>query len=126
MTRLGLVRVTGRSMEPTLREGDLLLVARGIPPRVGALAVCRLPPDDAGAPRPLAVKRVTGPDPADPSRWWVERDNPREGVDSWLVGSLSASDIRAVVLVRLPRRPRLPWLPRRAGPRGWGRRGGVS
>ncbi|MEO7070777.1 MAG: S26 family signal peptidase [Nostocoides sp.] len=98
--------MTGRSMEPTLCSGDLLVVARGIRPRIGSLAVCRLPPDPAGAPRPLAVKRVTGRDPADPTRWWVERDNLREGVDSWLVGSLATADIRAVVLGRLPRLPR--------------------
>ncbi len=123
MIRLGLVRVTGPSMEPTLLAGDLLLVARGIRPRTGSLAVCRLPPEPSGAPRPLAVKRVTGPDPADPARWWVERDNPHEGVDSWLVGSLARSDIRAVVLWRLPRRSWLIGVSRRSG-RRLGRGGG--
>ena len=104
MMRVGLVRVTGRSMEPTLHEGDVLVVVRGARPRAGRMALVRLPPDDAGAPRPLSVKRVTGPDPADPARWWVERDNPAVGVDSWLVGSLAAEDVRGVVLGRLPRR----------------------
>ena len=106
MIRPGLVRVSGRSMEPTLLDGDLLLVLWGAPPRVGGLAVLDLPPDADGAPRPQAVKRVTGPDPADPTRWWVERDNPREGVDSWLVGSLARRAVRARVLARLPRRLR--------------------
>jgi hypothetical protein len=91
-------------MEPTLLDGDLLLVLWGAAPRVGGLAVVELPPDSSGAPRPQAVKRVTGPDPADPTRWWVERDNPREGVDSWLVGSLAREAVRARVLARLPRR----------------------
>lgn len=95
-------------MEPTLRSGDLLLVARGMRPRPGRLAVVQLPPDSDGAPRPLAVKRVTGTDPDDPSRWWVERDNPRQGVDSWSVGSLAPSAIHAVVVARLPRWPRRP------------------
>jgi len=99
------VRVTGSSMEPTLREGDLLLARAGARPRAGRIAVVRLPPDSDGMPRPLSVKRVTGPDPSDPSRWWVERDNPREGVDSWLVGSLAARDILGTVLWRLWPRP---------------------
>ena len=90
-------------MEPTLVDGDLLVVLWAAPPRVGDLAVVVLPPGDHGDPRPQAVKRVTGHDPADPSRWWVERDNPREGVDSWLVGSLAQDALRARVLTRLPR-----------------------
>ena len=91
-------------MEPTLREGDVLLVLHGARPRTGRLALVTLPPDEHGIPRPLAVKRVTGTDPADPTRWWVERDNPAEGVDSWLVGSLPTDAVHAVVVARLPRR----------------------
>ncbi len=89
-------------MEPTLREGDILLVGWGMPVRPGRLAVVRLP-DGAQRERGLAVKRVTGRDPADPTRWWVERDNPGEGVDSWLVGGIPQADVRAVVLARMPR-----------------------
>lgn len=104
MPRLGLVRVSGVSMEPTLLDGDVLLVLWGAAPRPGSLVVCDLPPDDDGCPRPLAVKRLTGPAPGEPAgRWWVERDNPRVGVDSWLVGSLPTSALRARVLLRLPR-----------------------
>lgn len=103
--RPGLVRVRGVSMEPTLHDGDLLLVLWGALPRVGGLVVCELPRDDDGVARPLSVKRLTGTDPADATRWWVERDNPRVGVDSWLVGSLEATAIRAAVLTRLPTRP---------------------
>lgn len=99
-------------MEPTLRDGDLLIVLWGAEPRLGALAVVDLPPDGDGAPRPQAVKRVTRRDPADPTRWWVERDNPREGVDSWLVGSLPPDAVRARVLTRLPRIPRRRLRPR--------------
>jgi hypothetical protein len=90
-------------MQPTLVDGDLLLVLWNAAPRVGGLAVVDLPPDDDGAPRPRAVKRVAGHDPADATRWWVERDNPREGVDSWLVGSLAPEAVRARVVGRLPR-----------------------
>ncbi|MFZ5869402.1 MAG: S24/S26 family peptidase, partial [Actinomycetota bacterium] len=50
---IGLARVRGVSMEPTLRDGDLLLVRWGARPRPGRLAVVRLPEG-----RPLSVKRV--------------------------------------------------------------------
>jgi phage repressor protein C with HTH and peptisase S24 domain len=84
-------------MEPTLRDGDRLLVRHGVPPRVGGLAIIRLPD------RPVSVKRVTRRTPAG---WWVERDNPAEGVDSWLVGAVTDSDVVARVVCRL-------WPPRR-------------
>jgi phage repressor protein C with HTH and peptisase S24 domain len=93
-----LVRVRGRSMLPTYRDGDVLLVLRGGRPRPGRVAVVRLPPDANGIPRPLAVKRVTGPDPDDASRWWVDSDNPAEGVTSFDVGSLAGPDVVAVAV----------------------------
>jgi Peptidase S24-like len=96
---LGLAVVRGRSMEPTLRDGDRLLVRYGAPPVPGTLAIVRLPG------RPLAVKRVTR---RVDDGWWVERDNPAEGVDSWLVGAISAADVVARVLCRVwPPPPRL-------------------
>jgi phage repressor protein C with HTH and peptisase S24 domain len=96
-TRLGLAVVRGRSMLPTLRDGDRLLVVHGASPRLGRLAVVRLP-DGV-----LAVKRVTR---REPGGWWVERDNPAEGVDSWTVGAVPEPDVVARVLVRLWPRPR--------------------
>ncbi|MFZ1485916.1 S24 family peptidase [Nostocoides sp.] len=104
--RFRLVQVAGHSMEPTLCPGDLLLVRVGAPVRPDRIAVVQLPPDAHGQPRPVAVKRVTGHDPADPTRWWVERDNPRVGVDSWLVGSLHPTEVLAIAVMRLWPRPR--------------------
>ena len=75
---LGIARVQGRSMEPTLHQGDRLVVLYGAKPRAGGLAVVRLP-DAPHTPRPWAVKRVTGRPPDSRTHWWVERDNPHEG-----------------------------------------------
>jgi nickel-type superoxide dismutase maturation protease len=89
---LGLAVVTGRSMEPTLHDGDRLLVHYGASPRPGRLAVVRLPD------RPVAVKRLVK---VVDGGWWVERDNPDEGVDSWLVGAIPPEDVLACVVLRL-------------------------
>ena len=93
-------------MEPTLREGDLLLALWGARVRSGDVAVVRLPDDAQGRPRPLSVKRVTGTDPDDPARWWLDSDNPREGVTSFDLGSIADEDVVAVVRARLRPRPR--------------------
>ena len=53
--------------------------------------------------RPLAVKRLLR---AVEGGWWVERDNPAEGVDSWLVGAIPDADVLGVVRARLWPRPR--------------------
>jgi phage repressor protein C with HTH and peptisase S24 domain len=89
---IGHVVVRGRSMEPTLRDGDRLVVVRGGRPRAGRVAVVRLPEG-----RPLSVKRLAFPAE---HGWWVERDNPAEGVDSWLVGAIPESDVVAIAWVR--------------------------
>jgi Peptidase S24-like len=107
LRKLGIALVHGRSMEPTLHEGDRLLVLYGARPRRGKLAVVVLPGNHSGVARPLAVKRLTRPDPDGSDGWWVERDNPAEGLDSWVVGAIPADGIRARVLWRLPA-PRLP------------------
>ncbi|HEX7536813.1 MAG TPA: S24 family peptidase [Dermatophilaceae bacterium] len=106
--KLGIARVSGRSMEPTLHEGDRLLVLYGARPRRGKLAIVRLPDDATGAPRPLAVKRLSRRDPEGGDGWWVERDNPREGLDSWAVGAIPAAGIRARVILRVPNRLHMP------------------
>jgi signal peptidase I len=84
--------VRGRSKQPTLYDGDRLLVDYRRPVRRGGLVVVRLP-DDV-----VAVKRAVR---REPGGWWVERDNPHEGVDSWSVGAIADEDVLAVVLLRL-------------------------
>ena len=112
------VVVRGRSMHPTLRDGDRLLVrggpaaARGARP--GDVVVVRLP----GA-RPLSVKRLSRREAN--GGWWVERDNGFEGVDSWLVGALGPDALLGVVRARLwPRPGRPPGPPHRATGRDHG------
>lgn len=87
-------------MEPTLYDGDRLLVLHGGRPTPGRLVVVRLPD------RPLSVKRAARRVDAG---WWVERDNPVVGTDSWLVGAVPEQDVVAVVWCRLwPLRRRPP------------------
>ena len=95
---LELVRVRGRSMLPTLADGDVLLTRSGRHvhrrAREGRLAVVRLSPD-----RPVSVKRLGI---RDPGGWWVERDNPAEGTDSWQLGrAVPDADILGLVLLRV-------------------------
>jgi phage repressor protein C with HTH and peptisase S24 domain len=89
----GLAVVRGRSMRPTLRDGDRVLVRYGASPKIGGLAVVRLP-DGV-----VAVKRVVRREPD--GGWWVERDNPREGVDSWSAGAIPDTDVVARVVGRV-------------------------
>ncbi len=88
-------------MQPTLRDGDRLVVRYNtsgtpgepdVPVRPGSLVLVRLPH------RPLSVKRLVR---REPEGWWVERDNPYEGVDSWQVGAVPLQDLVAVVVSRL-------------------------
>lgn len=105
MRRIGLAVVRGQSMQPTLYDGDRLLVRHDAVPQVGRLAVVRLPDGI------VAVKRVTR---REPQGWWVERDNPVAGIDSWAVGAVRDEDVVAVVICRV-----WPWRrrkPRRGGP----------
>jgi signal peptidase I len=104
----GVAVVRDRSMQPTLYDGDRLLVRHGAMPRVGDLVVVRLP-DGV-----VAVKRATAREEADGAPgWWVERDNPQVGVDSWVVGGIPLSRVIAVVVSRLWPRRRTPLRPRR-------------
>jgi SOS-response transcriptional repressor LexA len=87
------LRVRGASMTPTLPDGSLVLLRRRVTPRPGDVVVVRLPGG-----RPDAVKRAIR---RDADGWWVERDNPREGVDSWTIGAIPDEHVQGVVGLRL-------------------------
>ena len=87
------MRIRGHSMESTLFDGDVVLVRCGVTPSPGRLVLVRLPGG-----RPLAVKRVLR---REPEGWWVERDNPSVGVDSWSVGAIAEDDVVAEVVRRV-------------------------
>ncbi len=93
-----LCRVQGRSMRPTLEDGDVLLARRTSTAVPGALVVVRWPGD-----RPVAVKRLVA---RDRGGWWVERDSAQEGTDSWSAGAVPPEGLLAVVVARLWPRPR--------------------
>ena len=93
-----LCRVSGRSMEPTLRDGDVLLARRTRTARAGSLVVVRWPGE-----RPVSVKRLVS---RHADGWWVERDNASEGTDSWAVGAVPPDGLLGVVVARVWPRPR--------------------
>jgi hypothetical protein len=95
--------VRGRSMTPTLHEGDRLLVRYGAVPRAGGIAVVQF---SDGV---VAVKRL---DHQSSDGWWVVRDNAFEGRDSWSGGAIAEDGVLAMVVGRLwPRPGRLPGPP---------------
>jgi hypothetical protein len=85
-------------MAPTLQDGDLLLAAVGRP-RPGDVVVADLPGG-----RGTGVKRALR---HDVDGWWLERDNPDAGSDSWRFGAVPDADVHAVVRARLWPRPGL-------------------
>lgn len=96
----GVAEVTGRSMYPTLRHGDQLLVHHGAEVRPGDVAVLRHPlQQDLLIVKRLIERRTGG--------WWVLGDNPDdEVVDSRAFGPVP--DELVLARVRARYRPMLP------------------
>ena len=91
------VLVSGPSMVPTLRHGDLLLTWEGARVRPGDVVVARF----RDLPDRLVVKRAQRPSGGG---WWLVSDNRFAGGDSAAHGP---GDVEArVLLVLRPGRPR--------------------
>jgi len=94
------VAVAERSMEPTLRPGDWLLVRRALRPggsvriRPGQVVIATRP----GRPDMLLVKRAAR---RAAGGWWLESDNPGAGaVDSRRFGPVPPELIMGRMLLR--------------------------
>src|SRR4051812_42479327 len=97
---LRLVLVTGPSMTPALRHGDVLLVRRsrrGRPPRTGTVVLVDLPDG------PVGVRRLPRVEPE--GGVWRGGDTPFGSPDSRQLGALPADSVRARVVGRLWPRP---------------------
>ncbi|MEU8923805.1 nickel-type superoxide dismutase maturation protease [Kitasatospora sp. NPDC048545] len=98
---LGLVDVAGRSMVPTLHEGDRLLVRYGAPIRPGAVVLFRHPfQQDLLVVKRAAERRSGG--------WWLLSDNRPVDSDSRSYGAVPDDLVLGRVLLRL--RPSPAWL----------------
>jgi len=101
--RLDVVEVRGRSMEPSLRSGDRLLVVRAAP-RVGDVVLAA----DPRAEHRELVKRVTG---IDADGVWLAGDNAEHSTDARTFGAVDPAAVRWRAAarywpLRLPARPR--------------------
>ncbi len=94
--------VTGRSMLPTLRAGDRLLVSYRRQARPGDLVVARLADGTVAVKRASERRTTRTGAPA----WWLLSDNPGEGVDSRHRGPVPEGDVIAVTVARIWPRPR--------------------
>jgi hypothetical protein len=103
------VRVSGPSMVPTLRHGDLVLVRHGAAIRPGDLVLARYRSMPGRDVLKRAMRQQDG-------GWWLASDNPAAGGDSAVPG---VADVQARVLLCW-RGGRLRWLPRRVS-RGYPR-----
>jgi len=99
------VVISGPSMVPTLRPGDLVLARYGARTRPGDVVLARY----RARPDRIVVKRAVR---AEDGGWWLASDNPfAEGAaDSARFGPVPRENIVAVVLVRY-------WPLRRGQPR---------
>ncbi|HYJ26530.1 MAG TPA: S24/S26 family peptidase [Nocardioides sp.] len=99
----GTAVVRGRSMLPTLREGDLLLVRYGAAARPGDLVVAQFADGTVAVERAVEERRTR----SGAGGWWLLSDNPDEGVDSRHRGPVSEADVLAVVRLRVWPSPRV-------------------
>lgn len=101
--RYGMAVVHGRSMEPTLSDGDRLLVSYAAAPAAGDVVLVQFPDGTVAVKRAVEQRPVRSGGPG----WWLLSDNPDEGVDSRHRGPVAHESVLAVVRLRLWPSPRL-------------------
>lgn len=101
MGRWGRVLVSGKSMEPALHDGDMLLIVYGARARPADVVVVALPGD-----RPVAVKRAVH---RSDEGWWVEGDAAADSTDSRSFGRVPAEALLGKAVLRYWPRPRRLW-----------------
>ena len=84
--------VIGKSMEPTYREGDVVLTVLPRRLRINDVVVCRDPRDE----RRMILKRITRQ--KNDSSYDVRGDNERASTDSRVFGSLVKKNILGKVV----------------------------
>lgn len=87
------VRVSGPSMSPALRDGDLAIARHGRAPKIGDVVLARY----RSMPHRPVVKRVVR---AHGNGWWLASDNAAAGGDSSVHG---VADIDAIIVLRIRR-----------------------
>ncbi len=86
-------RISGHSMEPTIKNGALVLVNQGIKnPRVGDVVVTRAKNEEFLVKR---VKEIRG------EEVFLEGDNKTDSLDSRKLGSFKKEDILGKVVMNL-------------------------
>lgn len=103
------IRVAGSSMEPTLQDGDVVLVWSGPGWRrsisVGTIVVAGAPDSRRIGVRPV-IKRIAERDEAAATpHWKLVGDNPVASRDSREYGTIAESRIEGVVILRVYPRP---------------------
>ena len=98
MGHWGRVLVSGASMEPALRDGDMLLIRYGGRVRPADVVVVALPGG-----RPVAVKRAVHRSDAG---WWVEGDGGPASTDSRRLGPVPPAAVLGRAVLRYWPRPR--------------------
>jgi signal peptidase I len=94
-----LARVCGTSMEPTLQDGDILLIRCDKTPDDQDIITLTSDGNDAFTHKDL-VKRYYAERSTD-NEIWVEGDNKAESLDSRLAGTLDRNNIDGVVILDL-------------------------
>lgn len=84
------VRVIGNSMEPTIQDGDFLLVSRDRAHRIGDLVVVDIN-------EKKLIKRVVD---EDSNRVWLSGDNVKVSEDSREFGWVEVQNLKGKVLFR--------------------------